>query len=302
MRKQVITLFLLSLAINGCGSVSYEPDAATEARSCDSAKPFGAPTVVPNINSSAGELGAVVADARTIYWASQRAGTYDLYLATRTSQASSFTNPTPIIGVNGTGTELMPSLSSDGLTMYYVFAAAGGGNGDIYATKRVDVASAFSLGTAVAQINLASDDGDPFVTTDSANLYFVSNRAGGVGSFDIYMAVERSDGSFDLPQPVSELNTAELESHPVLTADGLTIYWSSSRTDGGAQGQTDIWTATRVSKSERFGSPVRVPELNSDYEDAPTWIAPDGCRIYLQTNRPGGLGDWDIWEAVKPMN
>lgn len=304
MPKIALMLFFVSPTVAGCGTVSNGPGSGGEERDCDPAKPFGPPTVTPNINSSVGDANAFLADDLTIYWASQRAGgagSYDLYLATRASQASSFANPTPITGVNTSGTEQALSLSGDGLMMYYAFAAVAGANGDVYATKRVDVASVFSVGTAVAQINLASDDGDPFVTADSASLYFASNRAGGAGSYDMYVALRRSDGSFDLPQLVSELNTAELDGHPVLTADSLTIYWASTRTDGGAQGGADIWTATRFSVREQFGSPIRVSELNSDYGDAPTWIAPDGCRIYLQTDRPGGLGASDIWEATKPM-
>jgi hypothetical protein len=210
-------------------------------------------------------------------------------------------NAMPITSVNGSGTEQGPSLTGDELTMYYIFSATLGGNGDIYATKRASVASSFLLGTAVAQINLASDDGDQFVAADDSILYFASNRPGGAGSYDIYKAVRGNDGSFDLPQSVPELNTAEIEGHPMLTADGLTIYWTSTRADGGAQGEGDIWTATRSSTSALFGTPTPVRELNSNRNDSPTWISADGCRIYLATDRIGGPGASDIWEAAKPM-
>src|SRR5882724_8655282 len=153
---------LLLSVTAACGGVKSLADAQLPSdaprdmpRMCDPTKPFGPPTVVANINSSSRDVDAVLANELTIYWASDRSGGsgLDLYLATRTSRASSFTNPTSIVGLNGPGAELAPFLTGDELTMYYAFAAMGQTTADICATKRADVASAFPLGTAVAQIN-----------------------------------------------------------------------------------------------------------------------------------------------------
>jgi hypothetical protein len=54
---------------------------------------------------------------------------------------------------------------------------------------------------------------------------------------------------------VTELATAADEGWPALTADGLTVFWSSTRTDGGAKGGWDIWTARRTSLTAPFSSP-----------------------------------------------
>jgi hypothetical protein len=43
-----------------------------------------------------------------------------------------------------------------------------------------------------------------------------------------------------------------------------------------------------------------VPELSSPFSESPSWISPDGCTIYLQSDRPGGLGAQDIYVAVRP--
>lgn len=302
--------FLFVIAV-GCGSVTGastpSPDAesspADAQRECDPGKPFDAPTIVANINDADRDEFAFLADDLTIYLASQRvngSGSMDLYVATRPTVASPFKNPTSIVNMNSSATEQAPCLGLDELTMYYTFVSAIGPTGDIYATTRGGVVSAFFAGDAVAQVNSGDDEGDPFVTAGDAMLYFSSNRPGAGHSYDIYSASRRSDGSFDLPQPASELNTTVDEGHPVLTADGLTIYWASKRTDGGSQGETDIWTASRSSTSEPFGNIARVPELNSAYRDAPDWISSDGCKIYIETTRPGGPGGTDIWEAVKP--
>src|SRR5262245_13889450 len=53
--------------------------------------------------------------------------------------------------------------------------------------------------------------------------------------------------SFGAPVPVTELNTDADDEHPRLTADELTVYFSSSRPGG--VGGYDIYQATRTSTS-----------------------------------------------------
>jgi streptogramin lyase len=269
---------------------------------CDLSKPFGAPTVVPNVNSPMDDYGAELADDLTLYFGSNRpggAGGADLYVVTRSSPQSPFATPQQLGGVNTAGTELWPRLTHDELTLFYA-QYVGSGGGDLFMTTRSSVAAAFGPGVALAQVNRPdSDEGDPFLWRDGEALYFVSSRPGTAGPYDIYVSMRRADGSYDTPQAVSEVNSTGWESNPVLTPDGLRIYWSSDRTDGGGTSR-DIWTATRASTSDPFGNLARVPELNSDYAESPNWISPDGCKIYFMSTRPGGPGGQDIWEATRP--
>jgi streptogramin lyase len=256
--------------------------------------------VVPGINSSSQDTGAELADDLTLYMSSDRqgGGRGDIYVATRNTVTSSFTTP-QALGLNNPYTALFPRVTSDELTLYYVFYASSSSGGDIYVTTRSSVAVAFAPGAAVAQVNQA-DEGDVFVWRDGQALYFVSNRAGGAGLYDIYTAVRRPDGSFATPQAVSELNTTSWESSPVVTQDGLRIYWGSKRTDGNAAGDSDVWTATRASTADPFSNLARVTELNTSYAESPSWISSDGCTIYIITTRPGGPGGQDVWQASKP--
>jgi streptogramin lyase len=275
---------------------------------CDLTKPFGPPTVVPIINSSANDYGAELADDLTLYFGSDRSGGgaaggggADLYVATRSSPSGSFTTAQGLQGINTSNTELWPRLTNGGLTLYYVqYVTAASGVGDIYVTSRSSVAAAFAPGAQLAQVNIAtSDEGDPFPWRDGEVLYFVSNRTGTMGPYDIYVSTRRTDGSYANPEPLSEINSTAFDTSPLVTSNGLRIYWSSNRTDGGGTSH-DIWTATRSSTSAPFANLARVSELNSDYADAPNWISPDGCKIYLTTTRPGGPGGQDIWEASRP--
>jgi hypothetical protein len=205
----------------------------------------------------------------------------------------------PLTALNASGPVSGPSVTADGRTLYYIRAAATAPLGEIFVTTRASKAAPFPPGTAVAQLNSAQEDLDPHVTPDGSALYFDSARGG--TALHMYVAVRRADGSFDAPQPLATLNTGAIDGHPVLTADGLTIYWSSTRADGGAQGVTDIWTATRGSTAGVFGTPTRVPQLSSTSAESVSWVAPDHCAVYLQSDRAGTTGSQDIFEAVRPM-
>jgi hypothetical protein len=44
--------------------------------------------------------------------------------------------------------------------------------------------------------------------------------------------------------------------------------------------------ARRASRSDAWGTPVNVRELNTPGEDFPTWASPDGCRLYFTRRGP----------------
>jgi len=49
-----------------------------------------------------------------------------------------------------------------------------------------------------------------------------------------------------------------------------------------------------------FGTPTKLgPPLNSFYDDSVGCISADGLEMYLDTTRPGGFGDEDIWVAKR---
>jgi hypothetical protein len=86
-------------------------------------------------------------------------------------------------------------------------------------------------------------EGDPFVTTDGARLYFISARQGDKkDDFDIWYAEREADGHYRsvrrLPEPVNSLDAELL---PRATRDGR-VYFGSDRPGG--HGQMDIYIAT----------------------------------------------------------
>jgi Tol biopolymer transport system component len=115
----------------------------------------------------------------------------------------------------------------------------------------------------------------------------------------IYFA-EPAGASFAPPAPVENVHQpATISNLPVVSADGLWLYFASSRGGGGAQGELDIWVSHRDSLTSPFAAPVVVTELNTPSSDRPSWISTDGCRMYLTSSRAGGLGNLDVWRAER---
>jgi hypothetical protein len=130
-----------------------------------------------------------------------------------------------------------------------------------------DGESAFSKPEIVPGISTDdSRDDDPSLTEDLTLLYFDSRRDGGSGKEDIwYAAREDVAAPFREPAPATNLNTEYRETGIALTADGLTLYFSSDR-PGGAGG-LDIYVARRARREDEFGEPERVAHLSSEQDD-----------------------------------
>jgi hypothetical protein len=61
----------------------------------------------------------------------------------------------------------------------------------------------------------------------------------------------------------------------------------------------DIWTATRASLSDPFGTPTRLDILNRSGRDFPVAISPDNCTLYIASNQDTGLGSTDHYRLYK---
>jgi Tol biopolymer transport system component len=89
-------------------------------------------------------------------------------------------------------------------------------------------------------------------------------------------------GPWSTPERLAELDADGDDQGPVLTADGLTIYYHSPR--AGTAG-IDLYTATRRSPTGRFGAPVVLTALGSANNDRDPALAAGGNRLYFSSDR-----------------
>jgi Tol biopolymer transport system component len=105
----------------------------------------------------------------------------------------------------------------------------------------------------------------------------------------------------NLGPTVNGVNSTSLNFCPAISADGLLLVFSSNRS-GGSGGQ-DLWMTRRSTIDGPWSEPVNLgPTINSGKWEVEPEISPDGRSLLLCSNRNGGLGDFDIWQAsIEPV-
>jgi Tol biopolymer transport system component len=190
--------------------------------------------------------------------------------------------------------EWAPAVSADELTLYYYcFRSGGPGAPDLWRATRTSRTDVFSSPTPMADISSTARESSPSVTSDELLIAFASDQGGGME--DIYLASRASKAdSFGTPVKNDELSSALDDGSPELSADGLRVMFQSNR---GAS--TDIYMASRADRSSPFSSGVVIPGVNTlDHDVTPT-MSIDELELFFVSDRPGGVGQLDIWHATR---
>ncbi len=265
----------------------------------------------PVINSPSGDAGtSFSADCLELYLSSDRPGGYgyyDIYVATRATKSDPWGPPVNLgPAVNTPGAEILPSISSDGLTLYFGddwdWSPRPGGLGgcDIWMGKRTSRDAPWGTPVNVgAPINTSAGEITPSVSGDGLILVFASNRAGGQGSYDLWMST-RATVQDNWGAPVNlggVVNSGSWDHGPSLSSDERALVFTSNRPGG--FGGYDLWMTTRKTPSDPWGPPVNLgPRINSSgHEDAAAISADARMLYFLAHTPPGGFGGYDLWEA-----
>jgi hypothetical protein len=147
-------------------------------------------------------------------------------------------------------------------------------------------------------INSPADDQAPTFSEDGLSLYFASDRPGGLGGDDIWVA-ERACRRCPWAPPVnlgSVINGAGTEVGPRLSADGHLLFLTSERPGG--QGDNDLYVSRRVDPKDTFGwgPPVSVgSEVNTAaIEGGAEYLSRakgDVARLFFNQSPVGGTAD-----------
>jgi outer membrane protein OmpA-like peptidoglycan-associated protein len=137
----------------------------------------------------------------------------------------------------------------------------------------------------------------PALSADEKTLYFASDMPGTLGLSDIFKVSINEDGSFGEPVNLGPtVNTEGRETFPFVSAQNE-LYLASDGHPG--LGGLDIFAG----KIEEDGSIKRVLNVgepaNSQWDDFAYIINSETKRGFLTSNRPGGLGDDDIYKFLE---
>jgi outer membrane protein OmpA-like peptidoglycan-associated protein/tetratricopeptide (TPR) repeat protein len=200
------------------------------------------------------------------------------------------------------------TLTADNHFLYYTvcqYDKAGGYlNCDIFYSEQVN-GEWTPIRNAGSQINKPNTwESQPSISTDGKMLYFVSDRPGGYGGYDLYKAMKNDDGSWGVAVNMGPVvNSKGNEKSPFIHPDGQTLYFSS---DGwpGMGGYDIFFTKVRedntIDKPQNLGYPINSPE-----DELGFFVSTDGTRGFFASNKFHGKGGWDLYsfelyDAARP--
>lgn len=166
--------------------------------------------------------------------------------------------------------------------------------GDIYSSKIVN--GKWKTPSNMAKpINTTYWEGGACISPDGKTIFFTSERPGGSGNSDIWMAKRLTKTTWDKPTNIGpDVNTPFDEVGLFLAPDGKTLFFCSN--GKGSMGDYDIFKT--VLENGKWSKPVNLGyPINSDKRDGPFCVSANAQTGYFASNRDGGLGESDIYQV-----
>lgn len=145
-------------------------------------------------------------------------------------------------------------------------------------------ASTFASSSGLGALNTQGDETFLRLSADELTAYFARRDPDEV----LFVATRPSTTApFGTPVKLAVTGVGTFETtSPSVTADGLTIYFTSSgRAD--SLGQRDIYRATRVATSATFAGITHLAALSSTGTENDVYVLPDHSAVYFSSNRSG---------------
>lgn len=248
---------------------------------------------------------ALTADGQTIVFTRNIKGNEDFY--TSILKNNEWQKATPLSdNINTVNfNEGAQSISPDGKYLFFTGCNRPDGLGrcDIYVCLKEgnNWSKPLNLGPV---INTKDWEAQPSISGDGSTLYFLSNRPGGLGGYDIWKSTLLDDGSWTPPVNLGpQVNTPYDEAAPFIHPDGKTLYFSSDGWPG--MGQKDIFYS-KLQDDGTFSTPINLGYPINTYNDEFGFIvSTDGEEGLFSSDLEGGFGSVDIYRfklptAIKP--
>jgi Tol biopolymer transport system component len=258
---------------------------------------FGTPTNLgPTVNSSGYDFSpSIRGDGLEMYFESDRPGgegTYDIWVSTRASKEDDW-GASKNLGspINTSDWQNSPCISADGLELYW-------NDWGLRVARRATVSDPWgeAENDSLINVNTSNVNSGPCLSSDGLSLFLFSWN-----EKELYVSTRPTIDDLwsepvNLGPTVNGVNSTWVNRDPSISADGLVLTFTSDR-DGGS-GRTDLWMTRRSTIDGPWTEPVNLgPTINSDKREYEPEISADGRSLIFCSNRDGGYGDYDIWQA-----
>src|SRR6185437_11191052 len=193
------------------------------------------------------------------------------------------------------------SISQDGKYLFFTGCNRPDGLGrcDIYISQKKgdDWTKPFDLSRP---INTPGWESQPSISADGRTLYFVSNRKGGYGGYDIWKSTLTASGWGEPENLGPNINTPYDEQSPFIHPDDSTLYFSSNGWPG--LGGKDLFVS-RLGKDGKWKKPENLGyPINSSGDENGLSVTANGSSAFFSSNNLNGYGGYDIYTFELPRS
>jgi Tol biopolymer transport system component/Tfp pilus assembly protein PilF len=214
-------------------------------------------------------------------------------------------------GINSKYDDKNPCITADGKTLVFTTRRPETTNdptdieGDgkyfenIYSAAYDSAAGTFTKADNVSRsINTAAHDAVTSISPDGKQIFIYYNDLSDMAKRGGSVFVSKvSNGKWRKPETLGKpINSSYWEGGACVSPDGRRYFFSSERK--GSYGGSDIWMVEKKNKKE-WGKPVNLgPEINTIYDEAGMFLAPDGKTLFFCSNGPNSMGGYDVFKTV----
>lgn len=210
-------------------------------------------------------------------------------------QNGKWTEPVSVASLNGIEHDAAIALSNDGQKLF-IYTNENGSE-DIF----ISVLNGNEWSEPVklqGGVNSDAWEGSASLSSDERTLFFASEREGGLGGRDIYMATLQPDGTWGNVQNLGMINTPYDDDAPFIHPGGRMLYFSSMGHN--SMGGYDVFRSMLNPLDSTWGMPKNLGyPINTAGDDRFYVVAADGKRGYYSSGKTGGYGEQDIY-VVEP--
>lgn len=287
---------------------------------------FSEPTKVPNVNSDSSDHSPFISrDGLELYFISSREpvpGEFpdNIWVSRRSTVKAPWSVPVKLnASVDLSGPELAPSLSADGLELYFADGElhtpnpGGYGGSDLWVVRRASRDAAWGAPVNLGPtINTEYNENTPCISADGLELYFAYNETFAHVPNHPYcselLVATRPTKDDPWGEPVnlgSNVNSYQYEYTPFISSDGLSLFFSSGFS------KSHIYVCRRATTADPWGPAEFFTPVNSGSD---TWQSAPGeseyslcfstedSTLYFARGTDVLATDFNIWQVeVTPV-